>query len=93
MVARDNIDRRLSELLADEAAGNGGAGRSELDQLLRYAPGRERDELMTVAGLVQLACLRADQRNHAPMPRSLRQRLEEQARSWSPVASGSPARD
>lgn len=73
---------RLAELLAAEAANDlDEAERAELAQRLPDRH-RARDEMMRVAALVQLACLK---REHGPgraLPAGLRERLAGQGADW-----------
>lgn len=71
---------RLAELLAGEAAGElTAAERQELDALLAAEAGLPRDELMSVAGLLQVSFLHRDRAALEPMPAALRQKVEQQA--------------
>jgi hypothetical protein len=87
---------RVSELLADEAAGSIEPGTDdELAALLGTTPGVRRDAMLEAAGLVQVACLRREGAP-SPMPAALRQKLIRQGetallRQRGPVAVPAPA--
>lgn len=67
---------RLQELLVDEALAALDAERSaELETLLGDCPAAQRNALMQVAALTQLAFLRRDQSALQPMPERLKARL------------------
>jgi hypothetical protein len=78
------IRGRLAELLAGEATEHIGPDeQAELERLLAQGPSTGRDEMMRVAGLVQLAHLRHDAAGHRVMPVAVRERLSRQAAAWS----------
>jgi hypothetical protein len=89
MITRGAESDRLRELLAGEAAGDlAGEERAELQALVESREPGSRDELMTVAGLAQLAFLKADPQAVTPMSAELEARLLAQASVWT-AARGS----
>jgi len=78
------ISMQLAELLAAEAAGDiDREERVRLDALLDHNVLPIRDEMMTAASLVQLACLNRDDQARVGLPQALRTRLLMQADAWN----------
>lgn len=91
---------RLADLLADEAsAAITPEERRELEQLARSMPPAERESFLKAASLVQVHCLRHDQREPERLPAHLRARLADQGQGVlnrqrsSPVADIGAARE
>ena len=86
------IRGRLAELLAGEAVlANDPAEQAELERLLgQDAPG-DREQMLRVAGVTQLAFLHTDAAAHQPMPDAVRQRLSRQAAAWQAGRQSAPA--
>ena len=83
MVGPTHISARLAELLAAEAAGDiDHEERSELGNSPGFNDAPIRDQMMTVAGLAQLAFLKNDRPAHVELPGSVRHRLGLQADAW-----------
>ena len=74
--------QRLMELLAGEAAGD--LAREERDELALAAPTtRERDAMMRIAALAQIAFLGADRNRQVHLYPALEARLKKEAARWS----------
>jgi anti-sigma-K factor RskA len=79
----DAAMERLTDLLAAEAVGGLEPQESaELEELMSAGTGLERDELMTVASLMQVGFLRQDAKNQERMPDELRAKLAQQAKDF-----------
>jgi anti-sigma-K factor RskA len=86
MAMNGSASQRLLELLAGEAAGDLGA--DEQAELRMVRGGAERNDLMRVAALVQLACLARDRKPARHIPADLEAQLAARAMNW---ASGAAA--
>jgi anti-sigma-K factor RskA len=92
MAAQSPIRARLDELLADEASADLGPDeQAELGRLLTGEPRADRDEMMRVAGLAQLALLKRDAAALRAMPASARNQLSRQAMAWNAARRLTPA--
>lgn len=94
MSTRDTMRDRLAELLAGEAVlGNDGQEQAELARLLAGRQEPDRDAMMRLAGLVQLAFLRQDGGAQRAMPAALRERLASRAAAWTAARPQARAAD
>ncbi len=83
MAAFTLISDCVAELLAGEAAGDICYEEyTELQRLLGDAQVTDRDQMMRVAGLVQLVLLRRDRPAQVALPDPLREKLVRQAHAW-----------
>jgi len=83
--SNQQIDDRLEQLLADEAAyGLDLTSGTEVEEMMQSGTGTgvERDDFMRVAGLMQLGFLHQDQGSAERMPEVLREKIAQQAHEF-----------
>ncbi|MEZ5565899.1 MAG: hypothetical protein R3F24_10455 [Gammaproteobacteria bacterium] len=87
MAAYMQITGRLAGLMAGEASGgNDPEENAELHRILDEQPVADRDQMMRVAGLTQMAFLRQDPAAQAILPAAVRAKLVRHADAWKLAA-------